>query len=193
MAKITGADLVKTERLYEWVAYVWGGSNPQTGWDCSGMQNWIFGGIYHLAIPGFGPGQFGIFSGHGPVVADWIQWSGVTKGVWTEGRSAAGDIIAWGPNVHMGLAIDGKRFISAANPFSGTIEADIGSFFSYAPYVLGVLQVDIGATAPEGTIGYTPPPANSMHNWAGTIAASAVHGKSAASNLNRYAAAIRRT
>lgn len=193
MAVITGNDLVATERQYEWVAYVWGGSNPQTGWDCSGMQNWIFGGIYHLAIPGFNAHTFDTFSGHGPVVADWIQWIGVAKGMWAPGRSVAGDIIAWGPNQHMGLAIDGNRFVSAANPFQGTFEADIGSFFNYTPYILRNIQIQTGATAPLGTVGYTPPAAKSMTNWAGTIGAAATHTRGAAANLSRFASAIRRT
>lgn len=193
MAAITGGDLVRTERQYEWVAYVWGGSNPQTGWDCSGMQNWIFGGVYHLAIPGFGADTFNTFSGHGPVVADWIQWIGVARSAWSPGRSVAGDLIAWGPNQHMGLAIDGSRFISAANPFSGTIEADIGSFFNYTPYILRVLQTEIGATAPVGTIGYTPPSAHSMTDWSDLIKATADHGVRAAAILHNFASAIRRT
>lgn len=193
MAVITGTDLLKTARQYEWVAYVWGGSNPQTGWDCSGYMNWMYGGIYHLAIPGVGPGSFSTFSGHGPVVADWIQWIGVSKGVWSPGRSAAGELIAWGPNQHIGMAIDGNRFVSAANPSQGTFEADIGSFFNYSPYVLRVLQTEIGATAPAGTIGYTPPAANSMTNWSDTIYAAAGRGDGAASNLSRFASVIRRT
>lgn len=193
MAVITGTDLVKTERQYEWVAYVWGGSNPQTGWDCSGMQNWIFGGIYHLAIPNFGPDTFNTFSGHGPVVADWIQWIGVARSAWAPGRSAAGDLIAWGPNQHMGLAIDGNRFISAANPFQGTIEADIGSFFNYSPYILRVLQTEIGATAPAGTIGYTPPAANSMTNWSVAVTATARHANGVAQHLSHFSNLIRTT
>ena len=193
MAKISGADLLKTARQYEWVAYVWGGSNPQTGWDCSGYVNWIYGGIYHLALPGVAPDSFSTFSGHGPVVADWIQWIGVTRAAWSPGRSGAGDLIAWGPNQHIGIAIDGSRFVSAANPMQGTIEADIGSFFNYGPYLLRDLEVLSGATAPFGTIGYTPPAANSMTDWSDTIDQAAARGRGAAGNLHNFATAIRRT
>lgn len=193
MAVITGADLVRTFRQYEWVAYVWGGSNPQTGWDCSGACNWMLGGIYHLAIPGFNADTFSTFSGHGPVVADWIQWIGVNRGAWAPGRSVAGDLIAWGPNQHMGIAIDGNRFISAANPFQGTIEADIGSFFNYAPFILRDLEIQTGATAPVGTIGYTPPAAHSMTDWSVAISATARQANGAAQHLSHFSNLIRTT
>lgn len=193
MAPITGNDLVRTEEQYEWVAYLWGGSNPNTGWDCSGMQNWIIGGIYHLAIPGFAPGAFGVFSGHGPVVADWIQSSLVTRGTFGPVQPLPGDLIAWGPNQHMGMALNATRFVSAANPFRGTIEADIGSFFNYTPYVLRLLQVQIGATAPYGTIGYTPPSARSMTDWSVAISATARHTNGVAQHLSHFSNLIRRT
>ena len=193
MATVTGDDLVHTENQYRWVAYVWAGSNPQTGWDCSGMQNWIIGGIYHLLIPGFGAGQFTTFSGHGPVVADWIQSSLVTKGVFGPVTPLPGDLVAWGPNAHMGMAISSTRFLSAANPLDGTIEADISGFFNFAPYVLRLLQVRTGATVPAGVPLPPPLPRNPLTNWAATIGATTGRTGRAASNLSAFGNAIRRT
>lgn len=193
MPAITGNDLVHTFRGYEYVPYLWGGSLPWTGWDCSGACNYVTGVIYHLAIPGYGPNGWGPFQGHGPVVADWIQWAGVTKGVFGPVTPAPGDLIAWGPNAHIGMAIDGTRFVSAANPTDGTIEADIGSFFNYAPYVLRILQVQIGATVPAGVPIPPPLPRNPLTNWAATIGATSGRTEAAASNLSKFANVIRRT
>lgn len=193
MPVITGNDLVGTFRTYEYVPYLWGGWTPGTGWDCSGAVNWIVGGIYHLAIPGVGPGAFGENYGHGPVVADWISWIGVTRGAFPNVSPLPGDLIAWGPNQHIGMAINAGRFVSAANPQDGTIEADISGFFTYAPYVLRLLQTRIGATVPAGVPIPPPLPANPMVNWAGSVRAAAGHGGRAAANLHNFASAIRRT
>ena len=190
---ITGNDLVNTFRSFEFVPYSWGGYTPNTGWDCSGACNWICGGIYHLAIPGFNPGSFGFNSGHGPVVADWIQWAGVTRGVFGPVIPAPGDLIAWGPNQHMGMAIDGTRMVSAENPTDGTKEADIGSFFSFAPFVLRLLQIRIGATVPAGVPTPSLPAASAMTNWSGWISSAADRGNGAAANLSKFASVIRRT
>lgn len=193
MPIVTGADLVFTERRFEYVPYQWGGYTPNTGWDCSGMQNWVIGAIYKLAIPGVPAGSYGFNSGHGPVVADWINWVGVQRGVFGPVTPVAGDLLAWGPNVHMGMAINGTRFVSAANPGSGTIEADIGSFFNYFPVVLRLLEIRVGATVPQGVPVPQLPAASSMTNWSGTITAAAARANGAASNLSRFALAVRST
>jgi cell wall-associated NlpC family hydrolase len=193
MPVVTGNDLVFTARKFEWVGYLWGGSNPNFGWDCSGYMNWIIGGIYHLAIPGFNAGAFGVNSGHGPVVADWIQWIGVTRGMFGPVTPLPGDLIAWGPNQHMGMAINGTRFVSAANPMQGTFEADIGSFFNWAPFVLRLLEIRTGATVPAGVPIPPPLPRNPLTNWAATIGATSGRTERAASNLSKFATVIRRT
>jgi cell wall-associated NlpC family hydrolase len=192
MPVITGNDLVFTFRHYENVPYKWGGSLPWTGWDCSGACNYVCGVIYHLAIPGYNAGGWGPFQGHGPVVADWISWIGVTRGVFGPVQPVPGDLIAWGPNVHMGMAIDATRFVSAANPSAGTIEADIGSFFNYAPYVLRLLQIRTGATVPQGVPLPQLPAASSMTSWAESVRAVSNRTSGAVANLSRTAAAIRR-
>ena len=192
MAVITGNMLVDKFRQYEYVRYTWGGASPDTGWDCSGACNYIIGWLFKLDIPGFGPGAWGPGAGHGPVVGDWIQWVGVTRGVFGPVVPAPGDLIAWGPNVHMGMAIDGTRFVSAANPNDGTIEANIGSFFTWAPFVLRLLQTRTGATTPPGLPIPRLPAASSMTNWSGTISATAARANGAASNLSRFALATRR-
>lgn len=183
MPVITGNDLVNKFRSFEYVPYQWGGCQPETGWDCSGAVNCICGRFFQLALPGVGPGQFNINSPHGPVVGDWIQWVGVTRGTFPQVAPAPGDIIAWGPNVHMGMAFSTTRFVSAANPQQGTIEADIGSFFPFAPYVLRLLQTRIGASLPSiprppgpGADDYSP----TISKTAGSLTSAGKAGYSAA-------------
>lgn len=186
MAFTNGAALVNTFRQYEYVQYAWGGNSPDTGWDCSGAVNWVCGFKYKLLIPGFGAGQYGPGSRHGPVVQDWIQWTGVTKGVFGPVRPSPGDLIAWGPNVHMGMAIDQNRFVSAANPNAGTIEANIGGFFTWAPYVLRLLQVRTGASLPS--IGTAPAPGRD--DYSPTIIRTSQQLRGCATDTMRAAHAI---
>lgn len=189
----SGNQLVATFRSYEYVPYLWGGYTPNTGWDCSGACNWITGAIYHLLIPGFLPGTFGFNSGHGPVVADWINWGGVTRGMFGVVTPLPGDLIAWGPNQHMGMAFEANRFVSAANPSQGTIEADIDTFFNYTPYVLRLRQVSLTGGTTIGIPSPSPLPLNPLTSWAATIDAASARTNGAASNLSRFALATRTT
>lgn len=189
----SGNQLVATFRSFEWVSYVWGGSSPGTGWDCSGACNWVVAERWLLSIPGHVAGTWTSAQGHGPVVADWIAWGGVTLGMFGPVQPLPGDLIAWGPNQHMGMAIDNTRFVSAANPQQGTIEADIGTFFNWAPFVLRLRQVSLTGSTTLGIPQPTPLPPDPMTNWAGSIRTAAGHGNSAAANLSRFASVIRHT
>lgn len=189
----SGNQLVATFRSFEWVGYVWGGSCPGTGWDCSGACNWVCGDRWRLSIPGQLAGTWTCGQGHGPNVASWIAWGGVTLGMFGAVQPLPGDLIAWGPNQHMGMAIDATRFVSAANPTDGTIEADIGSFFNWTPFVLRLRQVSLAGGTTVGIPQPTPLPLNPLTNWAATIDASSVRTNGAASNLSRFALATRTT
>lgn len=186
MATITGTMLVDKFRQYEYVRYTWGGASPDTGWDCSGACNYVCGFLFHLGIPGFTPGNYGPGAGHGPVVQDWIQWIGVTKGVFGPTIPEPGDLIAWGPNVHMGMAFSASRFVSAANPTDGTIEADIGSFFTWSPYVLRLLQIRIGAQ----TVPIPRPPGPGRDDYSPTVRTTAAAIKQAGIHLGEGARSI---
>lgn len=187
MATVTGSDLVRTFQSFEWVRYTWGGSSPGTGWDCSGAVNWICAERFLLAIPGHGPGQWTSAQGHGPVVADWLNWIGVTRGPYGPVQPVPGDLIAWGPNAHMGMAINATRFVSAANPSMGTIEASIPGFFSFAPMVLRLLQIRTGATL--ATI--PQPPGPGRDDYSPTITRTAERITSTAQEAYKTAVAIR--
>lgn len=193
MPRITGADLVSTFRHFENVPYAWGGASTVLGWDCSGACNNIVGWQYKLAIPGHNAGGFDPYFEHGPVVADWLQWIGVTQGIYGPVQPLPGDLIAWGPNQHMGMAIDAANFVSAANPSQGTIEAPISGFFNYTPYVLRLTEVVIGAGLPAGVP--VPPelPKRPLTSWAATVNAATDTARRSAATLSSFASAIRRT
>ena len=119
MTELTGDQLAQAEASWLGKPYVWGGGNP-AGWDCSGMQNWVLNIHFNLPIPGVDPGKL---SGHGPDVAGWIGWSGVT----TVQNPLDGDLVAWGPNEHIGMVTGGGRYISAYDTASGTIQGSIAT------------------------------------------------------------------
>lgn len=98
------------------VPYKWGGANPH-GWDCSGFMNWVCGHDLSLDIPGLPRGTQFDGQTHGPDVAQWLAWSGVAH---VTGPPQPGDLVCWGPNGHMGVAVDATNMVSALNPAQGT-------------------------------------------------------------------------
>jgi cell wall-associated NlpC family hydrolase len=112
---VAGSAVATDALRYQGVKYVWGGANPTTGWDCSGMVNWVVGHDLSQPIPG---GGAGVFDGaqHGPDVASWLT----TPLCHTVLAPQAGDLACWGPNAHMGICISATQMISALNPALGT-------------------------------------------------------------------------
>jgi cell wall-associated NlpC family hydrolase len=104
------------------VRYVWGGANPAKGWDCSGLVNWVCGHDLFLNIPGARLGTQFDGSSHGPDVAQWLAWSGAAR---VAGPPQPGDLVAWGPNAHMGVAVSATEMVSALNPAQGTQKTPI--------------------------------------------------------------------
>jgi NlpC/P60 family protein len=129
----SGDAIAQDAKQYEGrVKYVWGGASPATGWDCSGMVNYVCCHDLLLDIPGY---EAGTFTGqqHGPNVASWLASNLVTR---VTGTPKPGDFIAWGPNQHIGIALSATTMVSAENPADGTRESDIAGFFSVAPVIL---------------------------------------------------------
>lgn len=187
MTLLTGNDLVNKFRSFGDVPYQWGGASQVLGWDCSGAINNIVGWQFHLAIPAHNPGGFNPAFEHGPVVADWISWIGVTRGNFPDVTPQPGDLIAWGPNTHMGMAVSATRLRSAENPNAGTREDDIAGFFSFNPFVLRLLQVTIGTSLPS--IPRAPGPGGD--DYSPTIRNTALHITEAGRKSLSTAAAIR--
>jgi cell wall-associated NlpC family hydrolase len=115
------------------VRYVWGGANPATGWDCSGMVNYVLCHDLGLNIPGY---KGGTFNGkqHGTNVAGWLAWSGAAKiGTWTPpagGAPAAGSQSHASPPSPGGLWwIDqGNSTVVEASRAHGDAESWVGPY-----------------------------------------------------------------
>jgi cell wall-associated NlpC family hydrolase len=108
-------------------AYVYGGApgpDGKGGWDCSSFVNYVLGHDLGMSIPG---GSWSTVTDdgneHGPDVSDYVLWTGAT----TVSSVAAGDLILFPPNTHMGIATDGTNFVSAEDPQDGTAVAPISA------------------------------------------------------------------
>ena len=90
------------------VPYVWGGSTPAAGWDCSGMVQWLYRTVWGLSLPRVTEDQWLIGT---PVPRSQIE---------------AGDIVffydTFGPGItHNGIALSDGRFIQARDTPYGTV------------------------------------------------------------------------
>ena len=148
---VTGKAIASDALKYKGRRYVWGGASPATGWDCSGMVNYVLCHDMKLEIPGY---QGGTFTGttHGPNVASYIGWPGVQIIPGPANTPQPGDLVAWGPNEHIGIAISATQMISAEDPAQGTQVSGIGGFFPVAPTILRLKA----AEAYQGAGGGTP-------------------------------------
>lgn len=116
--------------------YFFGGVPGHGGgncWDCSSMQNWMFGVFAGLSIPGYGPGQYN-GSVHGPSTLGWLAAQGQMVGSVPRSVCAAGDLCVW--PTHMGMAISNSEMVSAANATDGTIRSGIDGFIPGEPLTI---------------------------------------------------------
>lgn len=108
--------------------YVYGGApgtDGQSCWDCSSMQDYGFGVVAGLPIPGYAAGQYD-GSVHGPSSLGWLDSIGTTVGTVHRDQAQAGDLACW--QTHIGMCISNTEMISAANPTDGTIRSGIDGF-----------------------------------------------------------------
>jgi cell wall-associated NlpC family hydrolase len=90
--------------------------------DCSSFVNWVVGHDLQLAIPGYAPGAYD-GTVHGPGTISWAVFgSGISRA-----EVQAGDIVVWGPSVHMGVAISNTEFVSDQDPELAVGTANIDS------------------------------------------------------------------
>lgn len=143
---VSGAAIAQDALKYVGNPYKWGGANP-SGWDCSGFCNWVIGHDLMLSIPGLPRGTQFDGQNHGPDVAQWIAWSGVAH---IAGPPQPGDLVAWGPNFHMGIATSATDLISALNPAQGTRVTPIAVTHTGVPTYLR-LRATGGHPSPGGS------------------------------------------
>jgi cell wall-associated NlpC family hydrolase len=147
---VTGKAIAADAQKYVGVVrYDWGGANPSTGWDCSGLVNYVLCHDMKLSIPG---NLGGTFTGdsHGPDVADYLKWDGAAKVLGPISTPSPGDLVCWGPNQHMGIAINETELVSAEDPANGTKVGKIAGFFPFPPVILRIKELQAYAGAGGG-------------------------------------------
>lgn len=82
-------------------SYVWGGTSPVTGWDCSGYVQWVYA-------------QAGIS------LPRTFQWVGAEK--INQKDAVPGDIVVQNDGMHIGIYSGNGIMWSALNPSVGTLE-----------------------------------------------------------------------
>jgi len=79
-------------------SYVWGGTSPVTGWDCSGFVQWVYA-------------QAGIS------IPRTNAWNIMTP----TSTPQAGDLVVQNGGAHVGIYVGNGMMISALNPSQGTL------------------------------------------------------------------------
>ncbi len=100
----SGAEVVSTAQRYLGVPYVWGGASPSTGFDCSGLVQYVYGQL-GISLPRTSQEQANV----GIPVASLSQ-------------ATPGDLLIFnspadGANGHVGIYIGGGKMIDA--PYTG--------------------------------------------------------------------------
>jgi NlpC/P60 family len=117
----TGNAIVSDAERYIGDFYVWGGSSPAAGFDCSGLVNYVIGRDLHMAIPGCPSGSY---SGHGPVTGQWLIWNGAIT--IPANQAEAGDLACW--PTHIGIVAGPSSMISALDQAYGVAETPISGY-----------------------------------------------------------------
>lgn len=114
----SGAAVVAKAKSYIGYKYVYGGSSPSTGFDCSGFTSYIYK-------------QFGV-SLNRTAAGQYSNGVSVSKS-----KLQAGDLLMFGKSGinHVGIYIGGGMMIHAANPSRGVTTDTINSGYYYKNYV----------------------------------------------------------
>lgn len=110
-----GDQIAAFAKRYTGHAYVWGGTSPTTGWDCSGFVQYVYR-------------NFGI---NIPRVADAQGNAGRTV---SAAEARPGDIVWW-PGQHVAIYIGNGQIVGAQNPQVGTIITNLYGYYVFVRYV----------------------------------------------------------
>jgi cell wall-associated NlpC family hydrolase len=94
--------------------YVWGGTSPTTGWDCSGFTQWVYA-------------QAGISI---PRVNAWTAMTPTST-------PQPGDLVMQNGGAHVGIYVGNGMMISALNPSQGTLLHSVAATGSSSFYTYG--------------------------------------------------------
>lgn len=97
-------EIVKIAKAKAGVHYVWAGTSPETGWDCSGYVQWVFA-------------QAGIKL---PRVSQWVGQEKISFK-----DALPGDLVVQNHGTHVGIYLGNGKMISALNPSVGTLEHSV--------------------------------------------------------------------
>jgi cell wall-associated NlpC family hydrolase len=122
-----GMKIARYARHFLGVPYVYGGSTPRSGFDCSGLVSYVFG-HFGVALPHYTVAQFGL--------GRRISRAGLRPG----------DLVFFAGLSHVGIYVGHGRFIHA--PHSGT-RVRIASFGDgwYGSSFDGGRRIGLGAQA----------------------------------------------
>lgn len=110
-ANASGSSIVSIALQYEGSPYVFGGSSPVTGWDCSGFVQYVYAQA-GISLPRTSYAQ----AGAGRMVS--------------AAEAQPGDIVYYG--YHVGIYVGNGMMIDARTPFSGTVYGEVwGSPIGY--------------------------------------------------------------
>lgn len=94
--------------------YVWGGTSPTTGWDCSGFVQWAYAQA-------------------GKQLPRTEQWTAMTR----TATPAPGDLVVGNGGSHVGIYVGNGQEISALNPTQGTLKHSVSAISVDGYYTLG--------------------------------------------------------
>lgn len=127
----SGQIIAAAAKRYDGEGYVYGGTAARPGdWDCSSFISYVLGHDLGLALPGGrwgGPGMPPAV--HGPVVLDYVSWSGAAPV--PAGQQAPGDLVCWpgaGTGGHIGFVQGPNQMTSALDSQYGTATTPIQGY-----------------------------------------------------------------
>lgn len=103
------------------IPYSWGGTSPETGFDCSGLVRWAYGRL-GIEVP---HSSYALWSTGRPVGRD---------------RMRSGDVLVFSGIGHVGLYVGGGRMVHAAHSGTDVEVVDLSST-SYGRRLVGVRRV----------------------------------------------------
>jgi|ERR1019366_1011370 cell wall-associated NlpC family hydrolase len=104
--------------------YVFGGFNPATGLDCSGLVGNVLAVDFGIILPGLTGPWTPAVGWHPPDAAAYLTW----KSAWTVPRNSAwsGDLAVW--TTHIGICLSGSYMLSALNQADGLVVTPISGY-----------------------------------------------------------------
>lgn len=96
--QIPASGLAATAKAYEGSPYVWAGTSPSSGWDCSGFVQYVY-------------------AQNGIDLPRIYQWHAMERTF----NPKPGDVVVQNGGGHVGIYLGGGKMISALNPSQGTM------------------------------------------------------------------------